>query len=200
MPPPLTAHRNARTAHNSLRDRIDSGAAIPSTSSVPASKTHAHPTSPMRASQHLIIVIYIIIIVITKFVDREKDLGFLKRRYEEASAQVIVLYGRRRVGKSRLIQEFIRNKRSVYHLASRTVPHLQISDFMASAARELDDDRIPDMKMDWEVIFKHLTESEDRTVIAIDEFPYLIDIKLVVIRDYESERKWRFGFGGAIYK
>jgi AAA+ ATPase superfamily predicted ATPase len=113
--------------------------------------------------------------VITKFIDREKDLGFLERRYEEAPAQVIVLYGRRRVGKSRLIQEFIRNKRSVYHLASRTVPPLQISDFMASAARELDDDRIPDLKTDWGVIFKHLTEYEDRTVIAIDEFPYLIE-------------------------
>ena len=113
--------------------------------------------------------------MITKFIDREKDLGFLKRRYEEASAQVIVLYGRRRVGKSRLIQEFIRNKRSVYHLASRTVSVLQISDFMASAARELDDDRIPDLKTDWEVVFKHLTESEDRTIIAIDEFPYLIE-------------------------
>jgi AAA+ ATPase superfamily predicted ATPase len=113
--------------------------------------------------------------VITKFIDREKDLGFLTRRYEEASAQVIVMYGRRRVGKSRLIQEFIRNKRSVYHLASRTVPPLQISDFMASAARELDDDRIPDLKTDWEVVFKHLTESEDRTIIAIDEFPYLIE-------------------------
>jgi len=132
-------------------------------------------SQPYPASQHLIVVICITIIVITKFIDREKDLSFLEKRYEEASAQVIVLYGRRRVGKSRLIQEFIRNKRSVYHLASRTVPHLQISDFMASAARELDDNRIPDLKSDWEVVFKHLTESEDRTVIAIDEFPYLIE-------------------------
>ncbi len=48
-----------------------------------------------QASQHLIVVICITIIVITKFINREKDLSFLEKRYEEASAQVIVLYGGR---------------------------------------------------------------------------------------------------------
>ena len=152
----------------------------------PEETLRAHKSSqPCPASQHLMVVIVITIIVITKFIDREKDLNFLLKRYEEASAQVIVLYGRRRVGKSRLIQEFIRNKRSVYHLASKTVPHLQISDFMASVARELDDDRILDLKEDWEAIFKHLIESEDRTIIAIDEFPYLIESDRTVTATFQ---------------
>lgn len=113
--------------------------------------------------------------MITKFIDREKDLDFLERKYREATAQVIVLYGRRRVGKSCLIQKFIRDKRSVYYLASRTVSDIQISDFMAIAARELGDDRISDLRKDWETLFKYLAESQNRIVVAIDEFPYLIE-------------------------
>jgi len=113
--------------------------------------------------------------MITKFTDRKKEIAFLEKKYKETSAQVIVIYGRRRVGKSCLIQEFIKNKRSVYYLASKTVPDLQIGDFIESVSRALDDNKITDLKNDWETVIKHLTESQERIIIAIDEFPYLIE-------------------------
>ncbi|MBA5942286.1 MAG: ATP-binding protein [Methanophagales archaeon] len=46
----------------------------------------------------------------TKFVDREDELKFLERKYEDKSAQLIIIYGRRRVGKTELMKKFFRGK------------------------------------------------------------------------------------------
>ncbi|MFV9631781.1 MAG: ATP-binding protein [Methanosarcinales archaeon] len=113
--------------------------------------------------------------MITKFINRDKDIDFLESKYHDHSPQVIILYGRRRVGKSSLIQQFMKNKQSIYYLASRTVQDLQISDFIDTIKRELNDEQISDLRKNWEVIFKYLAVSQDRIVIAIDEIPYLIE-------------------------
>ena len=47
------------------------------------------------------------------FTNRETDLGFLEGRYKSNKAELIIIYGRRRVGKTRLLQEFVRDK-SIY--------------------------------------------------------------------------------------
>ena len=80
--------------------------------------------------------------MITKFINRVSEIDFLESKYHDPSLQVIILYGRRRVGKSSLIQQFIKNKRSIYYLASRTVQDLQISDFIDTIKRELNDEQI----------------------------------------------------------
>ena len=48
--------------------------------------------------------------MITKFIDRNDELGFLKRKYEEESAQLVIIYGRRRVGKTELTKEFFKGE------------------------------------------------------------------------------------------
>lgn len=39
------------------------------------------------------------------FVDREADLRFLEKKYRSDNPELITIYGRRRVGKTRLLQE-----------------------------------------------------------------------------------------------
>ncbi|RJS86076.1 ATP-binding protein [Methanophagales archaeon] len=51
------------------------------------------------------------------FVDREIDLGFLEERYKSSKAELIIIYGRRRVGKTRLLQEFVEDKKHIYLIA-----------------------------------------------------------------------------------
>ena len=53
-----------------------------------------------------------------RFINRQQELRFLDEQYESASSSLVILYGRRRVGKTSLIREFIRNKPFVYFLAS----------------------------------------------------------------------------------
>jgi AAA+ ATPase superfamily predicted ATPase len=50
------------------------------------------------------------------FVNRERDLGFLDEKHKSNKAELIIIYGRRREGKTRLLQEFVthQNELSVY--------------------------------------------------------------------------------------
>ena len=68
--------------------------------------------------------------MITKFIDRENELNFLEKKYKEATAGFIVVYGRRRVGKTELIRQFFRNKLHIYFVASKTTISEQLSMFI----------------------------------------------------------------------
>ena len=53
-----------------------------------------------------------------RFVDREQEMTTLQSEYERDGSGLVVLYGRRRVGKTTLISEFIRDKKALFFLAS----------------------------------------------------------------------------------
>ena len=52
-----------------------------------------------------------------RFVGRDRELKKLNELYQEEEFQFVVIYGRRRVGKTMLINEFLKKKRSVYYMA-----------------------------------------------------------------------------------
>ena len=53
-----------------------------------------------------------------KFIDREQELDTLQSEYERRGSSLVILYGRRRAGKTTLITEFIRDKNALFFLAS----------------------------------------------------------------------------------
>ena len=53
------------------------------------------------------------------FLDREEELKFLEERFKKGNPELIVLYGRRRVGKTSLIKKFIEGKKAIYYLATK---------------------------------------------------------------------------------
>jgi len=118
-----------------------------------------------------------------KFVNREDELKFLESRYQSSSPEFIVIYGRRRVGKTELMLKFLDNKNGVYFLASKEGDRQNIKDFSQTAGRVLTDEyfgqiEFPDWFTLFESLFKHrkfcdLAE-HGKFVLIIDEFPYLI--------------------------
>ena len=50
------------------------------------------------------------------FIGRERDLAALNRLYTSGKFEFAVIYGRRRVGKTALISEFIKDKKSIYFM------------------------------------------------------------------------------------
>ena len=54
-----------------------------------------------------------------QFVDRVDEMEFLNQRVNSDTAEMILLYGRRRVGKTEIIMQFIKNKSAIYFLAGR---------------------------------------------------------------------------------
>ena len=71
------------------------------------------------------------------FIDREKELEALEEEYKKERASFIVIYGRRRVGKTALIEEFIKNKKYFYYLAADEKEQLQIKELKEEIARFL---------------------------------------------------------------
>ncbi len=103
--------------------------------------------------------------MVTRFIDRERELDSIKRILDSSSMELAVIYGRRRIGKTRLILEALKGREYVYYLA---VESGNLERFRRAAARLVSEARYA--KADWEAILHFL---RDR-IIVIDEFPNLI--------------------------
>jgi len=118
-----------------------------------------------------------------KFIDRTEELGFLEERYRSKKAEFIIIYGRRRVGKTELILNFLRDKKGIYFLASTEGDRENIRDFSLRAGRFIDDEGFGRLEFaDWhslfETLFKHTAFNEilkrRKVIFVVDEFPFLI--------------------------
>jgi hypothetical protein len=112
------------------------------------------------------------------FFNREQELGFLGSKYQEAEAQLIVIYGKRRVGKTELIKQFFREKPHVYFLADKLPDMIQLGDIARKLGEHFGDSFLADRGFGrWEQLFEYLKgkSSDERLVFVIDEFPYLLE-------------------------
>lgn len=111
-----------------------------------------------------------------KFVDRKSEMETLQNEYDRKGSSLVILYGRRRVGKTTLISEFIKDKEALFFLASeesevqnRNVFKDKVADFTGNSLL-----KNAEVKS-WDVIFKAVidTEFERKPVVVIDEFQYI---------------------------
>jgi len=120
-----------------------------------------------------------------KFVDRKQELESLERFYRTPGAGLLIMLGRRRVGKTRLLSHFLEKQGiagGFYWTATTHGSSLQLRDF--SQALFQYDPRFnapptPDFSFpDWEAALAHLVEIvalfQEPQVIVLDEFTYLI--------------------------
>jgi hypothetical protein len=115
------------------------------------------------------------IIVFKQFINREKELDYLNSAYESDRSEFIVIYGRRRIGKTELLKKFADKKNAIYFLADERGDHENLSEFKALVADGLDNDLIRSSDLDWINLFKEVSKTEKRLIIIIDEYPYLIN-------------------------
>ncbi|MFA5331422.1 MAG: ATP-binding protein [Methanoregula sp.] len=110
------------------------------------------------------------------FIDRKEELSVLSERYAQNSAEFLILYGRRRIGKSELIEHFLKTKKGVRFLAREESKHLQLKKISRDCAVFFHDDFLERSPFgDWDSFFAYLAgKTTERQVIAIDEFPYLV--------------------------
>ena len=110
------------------------------------------------------------------FVDREQEMQTLDMEYTRKGSSLVVLYGRRRVGKTTLISEFIKDKKALFFLASEESEAQNRNVFKDKAAEFIDSDllRQADVKS-WDAIFRAImdTKFDSKPVIVIDEFQYI---------------------------
>ena len=112
------------------------------------------------------------------FFDREQELQFLQKHFETKTAELIVLYGRRRVGKSELTLNFAKSKPHIYFLADRRPETQLIQELKHEMGRYLQDESFGKLALnDWAELFLEFTKwnKNNQVVVIIDEFPVLIE-------------------------
>ena len=110
------------------------------------------------------------------FIDREQEMATLESEYKRTGSSLVIVYGRRRVGKTTLITEFIKNKNALFFLASQESETQNRNIFKDKAAEFIDSDLLRNANVsDWDTIFKAIadTEFESKPIVIIDEFQYI---------------------------
>ena len=111
-----------------------------------------------------------------KFIDRESEMRTLTSEYNRDGSALVILYGRRRVGKTTLISEFIKDKNALFFLASEESEAQNRNAFKEKAAEFIDSNLLHSASVsDWDTIFKAImdTRFDSKPVIVIDEFQYI---------------------------
>ena len=110
------------------------------------------------------------------FIGRSAELKTLNEMYVSGKFECAVIYGRRRVGKTTLIKEFIKDKHAIYFVAREADGTVNLagfsSDVYSVTAKELAKNAF---FSDWEKAFDYIYQisKDDRIILAIDEYPYL---------------------------
>lgn len=113
------------------------------------------------------------------FIGRQNELASLRDEFAGKRPSLVVVYGRRRVGKSQLLQEAVRDRPRVFYQATRVASSLNLEAFKAEIARALGGDAVLAGLGDWLGALHYLARSAERQpglVIILDEFPYLSDV------------------------
>jgi AAA+ ATPase superfamily predicted ATPase len=110
------------------------------------------------------------------FVSRDHELSELERLYAKGSFQMSVIYGRRRVGKTTLIGEFVKDKPAIFFSAQEANEHLNLRLFSAAVYGFFGIPQGTGDFQDWHGAFTFIAHKakEQRFILVIDEFPYLV--------------------------
>lgn len=130
-----------------------------------------------------------IILMVQLFVNRRVELEFLERKYSEDSSNFIVIYGKRRVGKTELIKRFLQNKKGTYILCTMDSVEENLRE-MRQKFYELTGKEYF-LKLETKSffdLFRYAAEElkETKTAIIIDEFPYLIELDKGVVSVFQK--------------
>lgn len=113
------------------------------------------------------------------FVGRAGELQTLRAEFDRPRPSVVVVLGRRRVGKTRLLVEATRARPTLYYQATRVADSMSLGLFKREAERLVGADPVLASISDWLAALTYLEESARSgypgLTIVLDEFPYLCD-------------------------
>ncbi len=113
------------------------------------------------------------------FVDRSKELEYLERKWGEPGPQLIIIYGRRRVGKTFLLREFLRNHEGAYVLLTADSLRENLSALRHEFHRVTGKEYFLRVEAGMHDLLKLFRDevSGRRIALVLDEFQYLITLE-----------------------
>lgn len=131
----------------------------------------------------------------SQFYCREDELRKLNKRYADDKFECVVIYGRRRVGKTALINEFCKDKPTIFFSALNTTEKENLN----ALSKSIMNFERPDMESapefsSYDAALDELTalSKENRIVFVIDEYPYLAKAKpsISAMLQHIIDHKW----------
>lgn len=109
------------------------------------------------------------------FVGRKKELKKLNTMYESEAFEMAVFYGRRRVGKTTLINEFCKNKKSIYFVGLESTEKENLKSFSKEVWKATQPGTEMPPFQDFGSLFEYVAgmAEKERIILVIDEYPYL---------------------------
>lgn len=110
-----------------------------------------------------------------RFINRQDELKFLESEYQRTGSSLVVVYGRRRVGKTALLTKFLDDKTGIYFLATQEAETENRNTFKSIVAEFMNNSLLKTAVIEWPEIFKILVDfpQDTKLLIVIDEFQYL---------------------------
>jgi AAA+ ATPase superfamily predicted ATPase len=114
-----------------------------------------------------------------KFIDREEEMGRLDRVAAGSDAALVVVWGRRRLGKSRLLTEWCRKHGGTYWVADESAAAIQRR-YLAEEMDAVFPGFSSVVYPDWTALFTRLSSEASQRgwhgPLVLDEFPYLVAV------------------------
>ncbi|RLJ07448.1 MAG: ATP-binding protein [Candidatus Aenigmatarchaeota archaeon] len=127
--------------------------------------------------------------MLPQFINREQEIKFLENVYNTKGFSLIVLYGRRRVGKTELIKKFLENRKAVYILSTDESFEENAKLFKSKFAEITGKEYF--LKLETSSLyelFKFFYDEvkKEKIILAIDEFPYLLSTKKGILSLFQK--------------
>jgi len=107
------------------------------------------------------------------FINRIEELNFLDGKFKSNKFEFLLLYGRRRIGKTEVIKKFISEKDAVYFLCDKKGTEDNLERFKKALSAFFNEPKIA--SQDLEEIFNYVVKKDKKIVLVFDEFSYLVE-------------------------
>lgn len=109
------------------------------------------------------------------FIGREKELNALDKLYKSDKFEFIVIYGRRRVGKTELMNQFIGDKKSIYFMGVESNEKQNLENFSKSIIEFSSGIQAETSFASFQAALEYVFRlaQKERMILAIDEYPYV---------------------------
>lgn len=112
-----------------------------------------------------------------KFINRTRELEAMNEKWETKTSQFFIIYGKRRVGKTELVKQFLKDKPAIYFLADKRNHGDQLKELGRVIGNYFNDKILVKNGFgDWIEFFEYISSKGNKPLaIAIDEYPYLVE-------------------------
>ncbi|MCD8295234.1 MAG: ATP-binding protein [Clostridia bacterium] len=112
-----------------------------------------------------------------EFIGRDDELKSFNEAYEDDEAQLIAIYGRRRIGKTEFLWQFCKDKPYIFYTCDTQPDNVQRENFSKALTCFSDEYNWMEPFQDWTNAFRFIgrIKTDRRLVVIIDEFPFMVD-------------------------